>query len=83
MLYELNLFVSFCMKKHKLHLLIELLMEISGQTDISFLLKIFNISMREREVRSFAHPLVFMVGFIKTILERISHLWTCVVQVSV
>lgn len=64
------------MKKHKLHLLIELLMEISGQTDISFLLKIFNISMHEREVRSFAHPLVFMVGFIKTILERISHLWT-------
>lgn len=74
MLHKVYLFVSFCMKKHKLHLLIELLMEISGQTDISFLLKIFNISMHERVVKSLAHPLVFMVGFIKTILERISHL---------
>lgn len=32
--------------------------------------------MHESVVMSFAHPPVFMVGSIKTILEGISHLWT-------
>lgn len=47
-------------------------MKISWQTKYFFLLKIFNVSMHKRVVRSF----VFMVGFRKTILERVSYLWT-------
>lgn len=50
-------------------------MQVSWQTDFSSL-KIYNVSMHESVVMSFAHPPVFMVGSIKTILEGISHLWT-------
>lgn len=74
-LREVNLFGSFCTKKHKLHVLSELLMESSWWTAFSFLMNIFNFSMHERVVRSFIQAPVFVVGFIKTTLEGKSHLW--------
>lgn len=75
------LYVSFCTKRHRLHPLSELLMEICWQTASSFLLKIFVISIHKKVIRSLVCPTIFMVGIIRIILEEICHLLTTRPQV--